>query len=383
MELENLRYLVVGSGFFGATIAERIAEDKKERVAVIERRGHIGGNCFSELDRETGIECHTYGSHIFHTKDEKVWKYINRFTSFNRYIHKVLVMRSGRVYQLPINLSTINAIYNTNLTPSEAEDFIRSEILKEGLSNPSNFEEQAISKIGRRLYEAFIRDYTIKQWGTDPRELPVDIVKRILINYNYDGNYFDDPWQGLPLDGYFMIFERMLKHKNITVYLNTDYFDVKESVHPGCLIIYTGPVDRFFDYKFGKLLWRTLYFEKEVHNIADFQGTSVMNYADLAVHYTRIHEFKHFHRERHYPSDRTVIFREFSQSVDLHDEPFYPVNSRKDKEIMNLYFQECGKRENVLFGGRLGAYRYINMDQAIAEALMLYETHIKNRHTPS
>jgi len=378
MELSGLKYLVVGAGFSGSVIAERIATDLGEKVIVIDKRCHLGGNSYSETDPETGIECHVYGSHIFHTSQERVWRYISQFATFNNYRHKVLTSYLGKIYPMPINLETINSFYGNSFNPAQAAEFILSEIAKEGLESPGNLEEKALSLIGKPLYEAFVKGYTIKQWDVAPVNLPEDIITRLPVRYNYKTDYFNDCWQGLPLQGYTNIFSKMLDHRNIEVLTGIDYFDIRHCVPKDCCIIFTGPIDRFFDYKFGTLGWRTQRFEKEVHRVADFQGISVMNYADLSVPYTRIHEFRHYHEERPYPNDKTVIYKEFSTSFQAETAPYYPINTARDKELLWLYQNEGDKMSNVLCCGRLGTYRYFNMDQAIDEALSLYETQIKS-----
>lgn len=379
MNLENLKYLVVGAGFFGSVIAERIAEDKGERVVVLDKRDHIGGASFSEVDRETGIEYHKYGSHIFHTSIKEVWNYINRFCCFNSYRHKVLTKYDEKVYQMPINLETINAFYGTNLKPPEAEDFIKSEIEKENIRNPKNLEEKAISLIGRPLYKAFIKGYTSKHWGTDPKNLPADIITRLPVRFNYKSDYFDDPWQGIPQRGYGELFKNLHAHQNIDVYLNTDFFDMRHLVPSSCCVIYTGRLDQFFDFKYGILNWRTLKFEREIYQIADFQGTSVMNYAEASVPYTRTHEFKHLHEEREYSDKNTLVFREYAKELAAGDDPYYPVNTLEDKEMLSNYRQTTVALKNVIFGGRLAEYKYLNMDQTIASALKIYDEQIKPR----
>ena len=283
------KYVVVGSGFYGSTIAERIANDLNEKVLVIEKRSHIGGNSYSKIDAETGIECHEYGSHIFHTSHKQVWDYINGFCGFNNYRHKVLTQYQTKLYQIPINLNTINIFYGKNLKPFEIDAFLQTEIKKDRVTEAANFEEKAISLVGRPLYEAFIKGYTLKQWGINPKNLPASIIERLPVYKNYCSDYFTDPYQGIPLDGYSAVFERMLEHKNIEVLLNTDYFDVKQCIADNSLVIYTGAIDRFFDYKYGRLSWRALRFEKEVHKVDDCQGIAVINYAEENIPYTRSH----------------------------------------------------------------------------------------------
>lgn len=378
MDLSGLKYLVVGSGFFGAVVAERITNDLGERVLVIDKRDHIGGNSYSKEDPETGIECHCYGSHIFHTPSKQVWDYITRFTEFNSYRHKVLTRYQGGTFIMPINLSTINSLYKLDLTPSEALDFIRREAALEGITSPKNLEEKAVSLVGRPLYEAFIKGYTIKQWQTDPRLLPESIITRLPVRCGHHYDYFDDPWQGIPLDGYGKLFERLLANPKIEVKLNCDFFDIRDKIPADCMVIYTGPIDRFFDYRYGILGWRTLRFEQEIVPVGDFQGTTVMNYADPDVPFTRIHEFRHYHPERKtYHADKSIIFREYSLSCGREDDPYYPVNTGRDREMYELYRQDGELLSNVVFGARLGTYRYLDMDKVIEQALQMYEMKIR------
>jgi UDP-galactopyranose mutase len=312
--IDTYKYIIIGSGFFGSVIAECIASQKNEKVLVVEKRSHVGGNCFSETDMETGIEVHKYGSHIFHTDNMKVWEYISRFMSLNSYRHHVFTIHKDKVYQMPINLDTINRFYNKSLKPYEAAQFIRNEVKQSNkTTNPQNLEEKAISLIGRPLYDAFIKGYTKKQWEIDPQKLPPDIITRLPIRFNYKSEYFDDPVQGIPLEGYNIVFNKLLCNKNITVQLNTDYDEIKEYVPKTSVVIYTGPIDRFFNYKFGELGWRSIDLEKEIIDVDDFQGTAVMNYADAEIPYTRLHEFKHYHPERKYVSGKTVIMKEYSR----------------------------------------------------------------------
>jgi UDP-galactopyranose mutase len=246
LSLEGVRYLVVGAGFYGAVVAEHIARQLDERVVVIESRDHLGGNCHSQTDPETGIEFHTYGTHIFHTSNPRVWDYLQRFTDLNGYRHQVLATWQGRVYQMPINLETINSFFALNLKPYEVEAFLADEVGADAVAEPRNLEEQAVALVGRRLYEAFVRGYTEKQWGRSARELPASIIRRLPFRRNYDESYYFDRWQGIPSAGYTAIFEQMLDHPNIEVHLNVDFMDLKQAVPPTCLVIYTGPIDRFF-----------------------------------------------------------------------------------------------------------------------------------------
>ncbi|SDT47357.1 UDP-galactopyranose mutase [Microlunatus soli] len=378
--------LVVGSGFFGLTIAERAAHAGR-RVTVIDRRSHLGGNAYSEPDPETGIEVHRYGAHLFHTSNPQVWEYVNRFTAFTDYVHRVYTTHRGVVYPLPISLGTINQFFSAAHSPGEAAALIAEQAAEFDPKQARNLEERGIGLIGRPLYEAFIRDYTAKQWQTDPRELPAEVISRLPVRYSYDNRYFTDTWEGLPVDGYTAWLERMADHPNIDVRLKADFFDDAQPLNKAAVagrvpVVYTGPVDRYFDYSEGALGWRTLDFEAEVVEVADFQGTAVMNYADLAVPYTRIHEFKHFHPERadRYPTDRTVIMREYSRFADTgpatDDEPYYPVNTPVDRERLLAYRKLAAAEPNVYFGGRLGTYQYLDMHMAIASALSMWSTRL-------
>jgi UDP-galactopyranose mutase len=372
--------LVVGSGFFGMTVAERIAE-LGLHVVVIDRRDHIGGNAYSEPDPDTGIEVHRYGAHLFHTSNRTVWDYANRFTSFTPYVHHVYTRHRGEVYPLPINLGTINQFFRSALGPDEARRLVAEQAAEVGLEASENLEQKAISLIGRPLYEAFIRDYTAKQWQTDPTELPPDVITRLPVRYTYDNRYFNDTFEGLPTDGYTAWIERMADHPRIEVRLSTDFLneghEFARSATVGRLpIVYTGPIDRYFDDAEGALSWRTLDFEREVLPVGDFQGTSVMNYADLDVPYTRVHEFRHFHPEREYPSDRTIIMREFSRFARRDDEPYYPVNTAEDRERLLRYRELARGERDVFFGGRLGTYQYLDMHMAIASALSMVQNQL-------
>ena len=369
--------VVVGSGFFGLTVAERAATELGLRVLVIDRRDHIGGNAYSEANPETGIEVHRYGAHLFHTSNPGVWEYVNRFTTFTPYVHHVYTTYRGEVFPMPINLGTINQYFRSAHGPEAARALVAEHAAEIETRGADNFEDKAISLIGRPLYEAFIRGYTAKQWQTDPRELPAEVISRLPVRYTYDNRYFSDTWEGLPTDGYTRWLERMADHDLIEVRLSTDFFDTaqpvnKEAVVGETPVVFTGPIDRYFDYAHGVLGWRTLDFEQEVLTVGDFQGTSVMNYADEDVPYTRIHEFRHFHPERDYPADRTVIMREFSRFADKGDEPYYPVNTAHDRERLLAYRELEKKERDVFFGGRLGTYKYLDMHMAIGSALSTF-----------
>ncbi len=373
----NADLVVVGSGFFGLTIAERCANELGLKVLVLERRHHIGGNAYSEPDPETGIEVHVYGAHLFHTSNEKVWDYVTRFTKFTDYQHRVYTTHNGEVYPMPINLGTINQFFRAAYTPDEARALIREQAAELNGKEPENFVEKGVSLIGRPLYEAFIAHYTAKQWQTSPEDLSADIISRLPVRYTYNNRYFNDTYEGLPVDGYTAWLERMADHPNIEVRLNTDFFDARDEYVGNVPVVFTGPVDRYFDYAHGRLGWRTLDFEREVLPVGDFQGTPVMNYPDEDKAYTRIHEFRHFHPERDYPGDKTVIMREFSRFAEGNDEPYYPVNTRADREGLLSYRDLAGKEPDVLFGGRLGTYKYLDMHMAIGSALTMFENKLK------
>ena len=373
MDLSGLKYLVVGSGFFGSVMAERIATQLKEKVLVIEKRNHIGGNCYSLDDPETGIHYHLYGTHIFHTPNPRVWEYINRFTEFNGYFHQVLTTHKGKVFQMPINLETINTFYNVSLKPYEVDNFLKREIEKENIKEPKNFEEKAISMMGRPLYEAFIRGYTLKQWQKDPKDMSESVLKRLPFRSNYNESYYFSRWQGIPLHGYGKIFEKMLDYSNIEVKLNLDFFKIKDIIPADTKIIYSGPIDQFFNYKYGKLEYRTLRFEKEVHPYEDYQGTSVMNYADVEVPFTRIHEPRHLHPERSdYPNDKTMIIKEYSL-LDDGSNPYYPINDDRNQNLILKYRDEANELNNIIISGRLGEYKYYDMHDTINHALTMFD----------
>ncbi|HEV7172072.1 UDP-galactopyranose mutase [Pedococcus sp.] len=377
----NPDLVVVGSGFFGLTVAQQIAQEHGRRVLVIDRRSHIGGNAYSENEQQTGIEVHRYGAHLFHTSNERVWDYVNRFTTFTDYVHRVYTRHGGEVYPMPINLGTINQFFRSAYGPDEARALIAQQAEELGGKEPTNFVEKGISLIGRPLYEAFIAHYTAKQWQTSPEELSADIISRLPVRYTYDNRYFNDTYEGLPTDGYTRWLERMADHDRIEVQLETDFFDTSQPVNKDNIVgnvpvVYTGPVDRYFDYSEGRLGWRTLDFEQEVLPTGDFQGTSVMNYPDEDVPFTRIHEFRHFHPERDYPTDKTVIMREFSRFAEAEDEPYYPVNTPGDRDGLLKYRDLARQEQGVLFGGRLGTYKYLDMHMAIGSALSMVDNRL-------
>ncbi|MGO8961976.1 MAG: UDP-galactopyranose mutase [Streptosporangiaceae bacterium] len=370
--------VVVGSGFFGLTVAERCAADLGLRVLVIDRRDHIGGNAYSEPEPETGIEVHRYGAHLFHTSNARIWEYVNRFTAFTGYQHRVFSVYKGRVYPMPINLGTICEYFGTFMSPDEARALIAEQAAAVPAGTAANLEQKAVSLIGRPLYEAFIRGYTYKQWQTDPVDLPAEIITRLPVRYNFDNRYFNDTYQGLPVEGYTAWLARMADHPNIEVRLSTEFADLRSDLVGQVPLVYTGPIDAYFDFAAGDLGWRTLDFEREVLPTGDFQGTSVMNYADEDVPYTRIHEFRHFYPERDwYPDDKTVIMREYSRFAGRGDEPYYPINTAEDRARLLTYRELADAEPGVVFGGRLGTYRYLDMHMAIGAALSMYDNRLR------
>jgi UDP-galactopyranose mutase len=382
VNLQGYDLVVVGSGFFGLTVAEQAARRLGRRVVVLERRNHLGGNAYSEREAQTGIEVHRYGAHLFHTSNERVWRYANEFTEFTGYQHRVFSLFQGRVYPMPVKLGTICEYFGRYLTPTQARALVAEQAGEIKAENAQNFEDKAISLIGRPLYEAFFRGYTAKQWQTDPTELPAAIVTRLPVRYTFDNRYFNDTYEGLPVDGYTAWLERMADHPLIDLRLDTDYFAVRDQLPAGTLTVYTGPLDRYFDYSQGRLGWRTLDFTQEVLPVGDFQGTPVMNYADENVPFTRIHEFRHFHPERDYPTDQTVVVREYSRFAEEDDEPYYPINAGQDRERLERYrklAEEESRNNGVIFGGRLGTYQYLDMHMAIASALSLVDNVITER----
>jgi UDP-galactopyranose mutase len=374
MSLSDFQFCIVGAGLTGLVYAESIASQLKQPVLLIDKRNQLGGNSSASIDDETGIEVHNYGSHIFHTSNKNVWKYINQFTTFNSYHHHVLINTQGRVFFMPINLKTIQEVSGKMFTPTEAQDWISSSTPK--ASQTSNMEEKAISLIGPLLYKLFIKGYTTKQWGRKPSELPPDILTRIPVRMTYNTEYFNDMYQGIPSDGYGAMFRKFAQTPGITVKLNTSFSDISNQLSRDCHIIYTGMIDEFFDFRFGNLEWRSLRFETETISIADYQGTSVMNFGDEAIPYTRIHEFKHYHPEwKHvFNTKKTIICREYPIEWKTGIEAFYPVSNERNNSLLTQYRQLAQTYPNITFCGRLGSYQYWDMDKAIAMALQGFES---------
>lgn len=355
-------YLVVGAGLYGAVFTYE-ALKKGKTVLVIDKRPHIGGNIYTE--NVEGINVHKYGAHIFHTSDKEVWDYINRFAEFNNYVNSPIANYHGEIYNMPFNMNTFSRMWGIR-TPEEAREIIekqRAEI--EG--TPQNLEEQAISLVGRDIYEKLVKGYTEKQWGRDCRELPAFIIKRLPVRFTYNNNYFNDRFQGIPVGGYTAVIEKMLSGAEVR--LGTDYLKQKEELDAmAAKVIYTGPIDEYFRYCLGELEYRSVRFETEVYDMPNYQGNAVVNYTDRETPYTRVIEHKHFEFGE---QQKTVVSREYSAEWKPGDEPYYPVNDEKNEALYQKYRELAQKEEKVIFGGRLGEYRYYDMDKVIAAALKM------------
>lgn len=357
-----MRIAIVGAGISGAVIARALAE-KKIKTTVYDKRPHLAGNCHTERDAQTGIMLHAYGPHIFHTDDKEVWNYVNNYAEFMPFINRVKAVSNGSIYSLPVNLHTINQFFNSTLNPDEARRFIESKADK-STCLPQNFEEQAISMIGRELYDAFFYGYTKKQWGCEPTELPASILKRLPVRFNYDDNYFNHKYQGMPKDGYTAMVENILKHELIEVKLNSKFNLAEHNDYEH--VFWSGPLDEYFNYSDGRLGYRTLDFEK-FYAEGDFQGNAVINYCDQNTPYTRVTEHKYFSPWEKFSN--TVCYREFSRTCLADDIPYYPVRMVKEKALLNIYINKAMLLNNITFVGRLGTYRYLDMDVTIREAL--------------
>ena len=356
-------YLVVGAGLFGAVFAHEAAL-KGKKVKVIEKRNHIAGNIYTR--EEEGIQVHQYGAHIFHTSDKEIWDYVNQFAEFNRYTNSPVANYKGEIYNLPFNMNTFNKLWGV-VTPAEAQAKIDEQRAVLNGKTPENLEEQAISLVGTDIYEKLIKDYTEKQWGKPTTELPAFIIRRLPVRLTYDNNYFNDTYQGIPIGGYTQIVEKMLDHENIDVEINVDFFENKEQYmkdYPK--IVFTGMIDEFFDYKLGELEYRSLRFENETLDMENYQGNAVVNYTDADTPYTRIIEHKHFEFGN---QEKTIITKEHSKTWEKGDEPYYPVNNDRNNHLYKSYKKLADEQGNVIFGGRLGHYRYYDMHQVIGAAL--------------
>jgi UDP-galactopyranose mutase len=360
---------VVGAGFSGAVIARQLAACGY-KVDVFESRSHVAGNCHTERDKETAVMVHVYGPHIFHTNNEKVWSYIQQFDEFMPYINRVKAITQGQVYSLPINLLTINQFFGKTFSPKEAKAYIES-IGDKSITDPKTFEEQALRFVGKDLYEAFFKGYTMKQWGLHPSELPASILKRLPVRFNYDDNYYASQFQGIPKHGYTYIVEKILNHPNITLHLNSKFKrqDASDYQHT----FYSGPIDAWFENSEGRLGYRTLDFVSQ-RDTGDYQGNAVINYGEIDTPWTRISEHKHFTPwETH---DKTIVFKEYSRVCDEADIPYYPIRLVKEKSLLDKYTQKAIQENNLTFIGRLGTYRYLDMHVTIAEALDISEQFI-------
>lgn len=361
--MKKHHFLMVGAGLSGAVIGRQLAE-KGHSITVIDSRDHVGGNCHTYRDPDTGVMVHAYGPHIFHTDDVEVWNYVNNFAKFETFKNRVKTTSKGKVYSLPINLHTINQFFGKAMRPDEAFAFITEQQADLSIDNPQNFEEQALRLVGRDLYEAFFEGYTRKQWGLPPSDLPASILKRLPVRFNYDDNYFFHKFQGMPSNGYTEMIREILSHDLIEVNLKTEF-------HRDCTpqydhVFYSGPLDGYFEYELGRLGYRTLDFEKFTYD-GDYQGCAVMNYGEESVPYTRITEHKHFSPwEEH---ERSICYREYSRLAEAGDIPYYPIRLVREKELLSRYFSLAKAEEKVSFVGRLGTYRYLDMDVTIRESL--------------
>lgn len=363
---------MAGAGFSGAIIARKLAESGY-LVEVFESRPHLAGNCHTERDSDSNIMVHRYGPHIFHTDNEEVWQYLLQFSEFMPYINRVKTTCQGRVYSLPINLHTINQFFGQTFSPAEARDFIRSQG-DASIFDPKNFEEQALHLVGRELYEAFFQGYTKKQWGCSPTLLPASVLKRLPVRFNYDDNYFSHKYQGIPKQGYTEIVRKILEHPGIRTHLNSQFNKQQRSHYSH--VFYSGAIDQYFDYSMGRLGYRTLKFE-EIRSNGDYQGCAVMNYADETTPYTRISEHKHFAPwEQH---EKTLCYAEYSSACGVDDIPYYPIRLANEQALLKSYVSLARSEENISFVGRLGTYRYIDMDVTIAEALAAAQSFIQLR----
>lgn len=370
--------VIIGAGFFGLTIANLVAEELGISVTILESRENIGGNAYAYIEKETGIEVHKYGSHLFHTSNIRVWDFVNKFSEFNSYQHRVFTRHQGVLHPIPINLLTIRQIFGGDFNPQEAASIVKKDLVEFDTSSESNFESKAIATIGPKLYNSLIYGYTQKQWQTDPKLLPESVFGRLPVRFSLDSNYFNDAYQGLPREGYESLFNNMVASPLIKIFCNTDYFGLKDGLDlKDKVVIYTGPIDRYFDYKYGLLNWRTLDFELEILDVSDFQGAAVINEADLDVAHTRTHEFKHLHPEWKPKNNKTIIMREFSRMATENDEPYYPVNTLEDREKLAQYRILAAQETNTYFGGRLGSYQYLDMHMAIASAFNLFDNQLR------
>ena len=361
-------YLIVGSGLFGAIFAYE-ANKRGKKCLVVEKRNHIGGNIYTE--NIEGINVHKYGAHIFHTSNKEVWDYINQFAEFNRYTNSPIARYKDEVYNMPFNMNTFNKLWGV-FTPEEAKKKIEEELKEVNIDEPKNLEEQAIKLVGKTIYEKLVKGYTEKQWGMKATELPPFIIKRLPVRFIYDNNYFNDKYQGIPIGGYTQIIEKMLE--GIEVRTNYDFCEHKEELKDMAeKIVFTGPIDQYYDYKYGELEYRSVRFETEILDCENYQGNAVVNYTEYEVPYTRVIEHKHFEFGT---QPKTVISREYSDKWTKDKEPYYPINNDKNNELYMKYKELADKESNVIFGGRLGQYKYYDMHKVIEEALMFIKKEV-------
>ncbi len=359
------RFLIVGAGFSGAVLANKLAQQLDCTIDVWDERSHVAGNCHTKRDAETNVMVHEYGPHIFNTDKKEIWDFVNSFVEFIPFINRVKANYKGNVYSLPVNLHTINQFFNKTFGPEEAKAFIES-LGDKSITDPQSFEEQALKFLGKDLYHAFFYGYTKKQWGCEPSELPASILKRLPVRFNYNDNYYNNIYQGIPVNGYTELIEKLLDSPKINISLNKKFKYSSEFLSTYNHIFYTGPIDAFFDYKFGRLGYRTVTFEKHTAD-GDYQGNAVINYCDETVPHTRVHEHKHFAPwEQH---EKTVYFKEFSKETTEEDIPYYPKRLEKDKDMLLAYRTEAMQSSNISFLGRLATYRYMDMHHVIGEAL--------------
>ena len=364
-------YLIVGSGLFGAVFAYE-AKKRNKKCIVIEKRNHIAGNIYTENIK--GINVHKYGAHIFHTSNKKIWNYINQFAEFNNFINSPIAIYKNELYNLPFNMNTFHQIWGVTI-PEAAKKIIDEERKIYKIDEPKNLEEQAINLVGKTIYEKLVKGYTEKQWGKSARELPAFIIKRLPVRFNYDNNYFNDRYQGIPIGGYTQIIEKMLD--GIEVKLNCDFFEHREEFERiANKIVFTGPIDKYFNYELGNLEYRSLRFETQVLQKENYQGNAVVNYTEFDIPYTRIIEHKHFEYGK---QNFTIITKEYPETWSLSTEPYYPINDNKNIELYNKYVEISKKQNNIIFGGRLGEYKYYDMDKVIEDSLKCVEEELNER----
>ena len=367
--MKKYDFLIVGAGLYGAVIAQQAAE-KNKKCLIVERRAHIGGNCFTE--KVEGIDVHRYGAHIFHTSNKSVWEYVNRFAEFNNFINSPIANFEGKLFNLPFNMNTFYRMWGVK-TPAEAQAKIQAQREEAGIKEPKNLEEQAISLVGRDIYNTLIKGYTEKQWGRSCKDLPASIIKRLPVRLTYDNNYFNDRYQGIPVEGYTEMIRKMIGETEVL--LSTDFLKNREYYESlADVVIYTGAIDEYFDYCYGPLEYRSVRFETETLDVENYQGVAVVNYTERKIPFTRIIEHKHFNN---LGPKKTVISKEYPSEWDPSKEPYYPVNNEKNNGLHEKYLQLAKQHGHIVFGGRLGSYKYYDMDKVIAAALEMSETLLK------